>query len=345
MASIPVLGYHRIGTPDPENLALTVADFDRQCQYIRNTGYRTITLGELHDHLRKTRICTGRCVVLTFDDGTRDVLLNALPVLQKYGLKATVFAIADRTSDEPRAAFDAALDFNASHARAWAGDYRQFLTMTEVRQLTATGLIEVHAHSARHDQVFSEPAVTAIYPDTDQHWGVVSAYGGGALTGRWPVFKRGPALTHRRLVADTAAIAATMREAVGERAEDLVKRINRHGVPVAWLTAESTAEQQRRVRDDLTRARALFADTHDPRVEAMCWPWGARNADLEQIARDVGFTMGLRTSAGANAPGDDPMAVHRLPVRRASVARLAIGLWLRRIPWLARLYGQVHRRV
>jgi peptidoglycan/xylan/chitin deacetylase (PgdA/CDA1 family) len=61
-------------------------------------GYEIVPLAEVPDRLRRPR---GRFVALTFDDGYRDNLVHALPVLEKHRAPFTIFVatgFADRTA-------------------------------------------------------------------------------------------------------------------------------------------------------------------------------------------------------------------------------------------------------
>ena len=54
-------------------------------------GYRTLSLLESVDYLRRREPFPSRAFVMTFDDGYQTVYTEAFPVLQRYGISATVF--------------------------------------------------------------------------------------------------------------------------------------------------------------------------------------------------------------------------------------------------------------
>lgn len=94
--TVPVLTYHKLsrnGTPD----AMTVrgADFEAQMRFLRENGYRVITLDDLFEFLQFRRQIPARSVVITFDDGWRSVYDIALPILKKFGYPATLFVYTD----------------------------------------------------------------------------------------------------------------------------------------------------------------------------------------------------------------------------------------------------------
>src|SRR5205814_5655886 len=61
-----------------------VAHFDDQLAELGELGYQVIDLDAVLDHYTLGTPLPDRAVLITFDDGYRDTLENAMPVLQKY---------------------------------------------------------------------------------------------------------------------------------------------------------------------------------------------------------------------------------------------------------------------
>lgn len=80
-----VLYYHRINNIkyDPFELCVSVKNFEMQMKYIKS-HYKVFRFGEEW----KT---DSKGIVITFDDGYEDNLKNALPILEKYHIPATIF--------------------------------------------------------------------------------------------------------------------------------------------------------------------------------------------------------------------------------------------------------------
>jgi len=92
---VPVLMYHRVDTDvprDPVGRDLTVvpAAFEAQLRYLQTHAIRTLTAAELVSALARGER-PANAVVLTFDDGYQDAATSALPLLLKYGARATFF--------------------------------------------------------------------------------------------------------------------------------------------------------------------------------------------------------------------------------------------------------------
>jgi peptidoglycan/xylan/chitin deacetylase (PgdA/CDA1 family) len=93
--TVPILMYHNIGN-ESGSFYVSPGNFLRQMKYLKNNGYRVITLDELVGNIRdKTPLRSRRQVVITFDDGYRDNFQYAYPVLKKFGFPATIFVVTD----------------------------------------------------------------------------------------------------------------------------------------------------------------------------------------------------------------------------------------------------------
>jgi peptidoglycan/xylan/chitin deacetylase (PgdA/CDA1 family) len=92
---VPILMYHRIATIPNDRNTVSPAMFEQQLQYLKKHGYTTISLQDLYHHFTTQSPLPPKSIILTFDDGYEDNLTNALPLLRKYGMIATVCIISN----------------------------------------------------------------------------------------------------------------------------------------------------------------------------------------------------------------------------------------------------------
>jgi peptidoglycan/xylan/chitin deacetylase (PgdA/CDA1 family) len=136
---LPILMYHRIAGAGARSLRryrLSPAAFDEQLQWLREHGYRGVTLEEWQLACERRHPLPGRRVMLTFDDGYRDFAEQAWPLLTRHGFAATVFVVtgaAGRTS-----AWDAG-----------RGEAAPLMGWDEIRSLRGRG-VEFGSHSCTH---------------------------------------------------------------------------------------------------------------------------------------------------------------------------------------------------
>ena len=146
---VPILVYHQINDVDKNQMTITVEDFDAQMKYLVDNGYTFITPNELLDawdsetdtdnanestepsQASETPTTKSKLpekpIIVTFDDGYADIYKNAYPILQKYNIKATLFAITD-----------------------YLNLYPNYLTWSQARELQASGLVDIESHTLSH---------------------------------------------------------------------------------------------------------------------------------------------------------------------------------------------------
>src|SRR3990167_9108992 len=86
-----VLIYHRVADvgSDPHKLCVSPKNFKEQIKYLKE-NFNIVPLYEVIQDLADGQIKSGS-VAITFDDGYADTLHAALPILEKFGVPATIF--------------------------------------------------------------------------------------------------------------------------------------------------------------------------------------------------------------------------------------------------------------
>lgn len=92
----PILMYHGVGRPEVDRGGLFVSPerFREQMAALHRCGLRGVSVADLGDAVRAGT--AGGLVGISFDDGYRDVLRHALPVLAENGFGGTVYVVAGR---------------------------------------------------------------------------------------------------------------------------------------------------------------------------------------------------------------------------------------------------------
>jgi peptidoglycan/xylan/chitin deacetylase (PgdA/CDA1 family) len=98
---VPILTYHRIVPPDQAGdalpgLVISPELFGAQLAAFHAAGWRTLTVAELGDALAGGQAVPPRTFVITIDDGWSDGYTYALPILARYGFRATYYVVAGR---------------------------------------------------------------------------------------------------------------------------------------------------------------------------------------------------------------------------------------------------------
>jgi peptidoglycan/xylan/chitin deacetylase (PgdA/CDA1 family) len=129
---VPVLCYHNIGPQARGRLVIAARTFEEQMRYLKEQGYRVVSLKEFLEFTALQRQLPRRTVVLTFDDGWKSFREHAAPLLKELGFNATLFIYTDFVGS------------------------RLGLSWQELRELAAEGF-DIQAHSKTHGDMRRKP--------------------------------------------------------------------------------------------------------------------------------------------------------------------------------------------
>ncbi len=89
--TLRVLMYHKVNDVPTNRMSMPVTLFAEQMDQIRELGYTAVDLDAVIGHYSEGRPLPERSVLITFDDGYRDNLENAAPILHERGYPAVQF--------------------------------------------------------------------------------------------------------------------------------------------------------------------------------------------------------------------------------------------------------------
>jgi peptidoglycan/xylan/chitin deacetylase (PgdA/CDA1 family) len=139
MPPIPVLMYHDIG-PKPVGgfaaISVAIDKFAQQMAHLTDHGWQSLTMDQYRAVRAGTFAAPRRSVLITFDDGYRSILSNALPIMARHGLVGTVFIVTGQIGQPAH----------------WTGEpatiVRATLDDSEITTLIKSGFdIGAHAHT------------------------------------------------------------------------------------------------------------------------------------------------------------------------------------------------------
>jgi len=107
-SSLTVLNYHRIDDVTRNdfdsfkpNVSASPLEFDRQMKYLKR-WFNVITIDDLVEWLEGQQNLPPFAALITFDDGYLDNYMFAFPILQKYGVGATIYLTTGHiATDQP----------------------------------------------------------------------------------------------------------------------------------------------------------------------------------------------------------------------------------------------------
>jgi peptidoglycan/xylan/chitin deacetylase (PgdA/CDA1 family) len=139
--ALRVLMYHKVNDLPGNPLSVPVSLFEEQMAQLRELGYNVVDLDAVLDHFGGGAALPERPVLITFDDGYRDNLAHAAPVLERYGYPAVIFVPLGYL-DDPR-------PLPHEERLAMRGLINSTLDWGELRELEAAG-VRVESHGISH---------------------------------------------------------------------------------------------------------------------------------------------------------------------------------------------------
>ncbi len=173
---IPILVYHQISEAPPRgapfrSLYVSPQSFSRQMALLKLLGYQGLSMGALLPYLRGEK--TGKVVGITFDDGYRNNLSHALPVLARHGFSSTCYVVSNLLGKTN--VWDSAIGIaqvplmTADELRLWVAGGQEVGSHTQnhvrlLRTEPATALQEMAGDRAALEGLLGVPVRHFCYP-------------------------------------------------------------------------------------------------------------------------------------------------------------------------------------
>ncbi len=132
---LPVIMYHQIAADSngADKYIVTCEQLESDFKYISENGYTAITAEELYTCVTEGTPLPQKPIMITFDDGCESFLNYAVPLLEKYNLKA-VMSVVGNFADR----FTTVEDHNLRYS---------CLNWDEIKQLSESGIVEIANHT------------------------------------------------------------------------------------------------------------------------------------------------------------------------------------------------------
>jgi peptidoglycan/xylan/chitin deacetylase (PgdA/CDA1 family) len=299
--------------------------FKGKLEVIREEGYRSVFMREAAEHIGGTR---DRIVHLNFDDGYLDNWIHVFPLLEQYDLRATIYVTADFV--DPRDALrERRTSFEREHdsARCCAG----FLSYREMREMEASGLVEIQSHSLTHTWYFKGSEIVDFwnpgaatralgpvwmlwnkFPGRKPFYLVEAAELEEKIPFGTPIYEHGKSLETVRYYPDEAELEARLIDLAKSKDADFCERPGwrnefheavrvfreEHGVKGRFETAH---EHNERIKTELFESKRRIEEGLGHPITGICWPGGGVTKEVVQTAKEAGYRYFTLPSAWRQA--------------------------------------------
>jgi peptidoglycan/xylan/chitin deacetylase (PgdA/CDA1 family) len=141
MTTGPFIFYHKIDIAPPDARIrggyTPRKRFAKQIGFMRKEGFNFYTVSQMIEHFKTYGSFPHNGLAITFDDGWKDNYENGFPILQDYGIKATIFLIPS------------CLGQVSVKAQSEGEGAREHLSVDNVQEMAEYG-IEFGSHTLNH---------------------------------------------------------------------------------------------------------------------------------------------------------------------------------------------------
>lgn len=308
--AVPVLVYHSVSDnagwlPWARNTSVRIEVFRRHLRVLEKGGWNVMHSREIAHARRMGVPLPPRTVALQFDDGYLDNWVAAVPLLEKAGFPAVIFASTDFI--DPSSGVRPNLWESGA---VWEG----YMNRDELRAVDANPLFEIASHGANHGRVpVNGPAVgTWQVEDWQAHAALLWA-GTYHNKSHWFRETLSPALVGQDIPASDSALTGRA----------LVKG-----------SEETSARYHARVLAHLKRARNGLEHVLKRPVDFLCWPYDRVTPAARALAEEAGFAL-FTGGRGENRVDEDPTTQSRVHINDFSAGPAPI--WVEALVFRARL--------
>jgi peptidoglycan/xylan/chitin deacetylase (PgdA/CDA1 family) len=294
-----ILMYHRISGPnvDPWALCVTPKRFAEHLQVLKDAS-TVVSVRDFGLALHHRRLID-RMVAISFDDGYIDNLHNARPLLDAFGLPATIFVTTGNLARSREFWWDE-LEQVLLHDR----QLPETLTLTTKAGKRSWRVpSEAHRRESRADKAWegAPGSRMALFHEIwESMLRLPSEEQNSVLDQLRSVTEPRPRPRHRALTA----------QEIQRLAQDDLIDIGAHTVNHPLLTAHSETFQRREIEGNKLQLEELTGT----KISCFAYPFGDHDATTTRLAREAGFECACTTVENAVWRFSDPFRIPRLAV-------------------------------
>ncbi len=307
--SVVLLAYHSINTCDEDRIRVpnivTPDAFEAQIRYL-SRNYHVIGLPECISRIQEGKPLPGKTAVITLDDGYKDNLAIASPILRKHGVPATFF-IPTGCIGADKMKWEDELNclIMRSNARALSlalpsGSVWVRIGSSKARQTAIDALVNILGHLDSTER-------SRMLDELRQQAKVQCDPSGVMLT--W---------NEVRQLAETPGFSVGSHSVTHEHLQR---------IPLDKVVLEVTRSKEQ-LESELGRPVSLFA-----------YPYGALDREVVTAVRRAGYGGAVTLQYGRNNVHSDPFRLRRVLVPNYAGARFRTGIGLR-----TSVFGEFLRR-
>jgi peptidoglycan/xylan/chitin deacetylase (PgdA/CDA1 family) len=312
---VTILLYHEIGGGGVvEGAAVDPRRFERQMRHI-SANYVCIPLGRLHRYLAGEEDLPPCSLIVTFDGGFRGNHTNALPVLRRYEVPATVYLVTDYIDEG---------------AVPWTFVTQYMVRTTKHRRVS----VDLPGFRGDFDLASADDRRSCSFRINSHLIGLDPAQRSGALSLLSSTFEV--------IVDNIPGDLFLTHDQIREMERSGLIEFGSHTLSHPDLTGIAAGEARREIELSKMRLEELATGP----VSSFCYPYGFYSEDTVEMAREAGYRSATTTIHGLNERDANPFELRRIGARNVPLFRFAVEVCgLYRPGWLLAFLGGRRRAV
>lgn len=277
--SAAILIYHRIG-PKEDSWSLEPLNtkaFEKQLSCLAK-NFEIVTLEKLADIIDQKSPPESRLAAVTFDDGYQDNFIHAYPVLEKYGVPATIFLTSGLIG---------------SDSLFWWDHISYIIQHTSLKTIRLSGLGSYALHTSAQRRQAADAVIKKLK--------------------EYPEVRKKILINHLIKLAGVEIPGGTGKklvltwQQVREMACNKIK-FGAHGVTHAILTKMPLSNAKREIINSKKEIERNIGET----VLTFSYPNGSYNQNIIDILKTGGFKCGVTVQNALVNPGSNPYELPRI---------------------------------
>lgn len=287
---LTVLTLHRVVPQEKENglptIRISTENFESLLRFV-GKHYKVISLSECLEHFRTKTKFARSSLLVTFDDGYRDVLTHALPVLRKYRFPSVIFVPTQAVEQGSGFWWDALYDL-LTHGTAQTINTRE-VTDPAVRHFMEKVEDILQLRQPNRKSAILDLIESLQDSNTEVRERVLSC-----------LFKN----SHK--TSETVVNWQQLQEMAASG-----MTIGSHTVHHEFLSSISEEEAMA----ELQNSREKLETQLDTRIESFSYPGGRYNSGTVRSVEEAGYDCAFVAEAGINSLQD-----HRFKLKRINIS-------------------------
>lgn len=309
-----ILNYHRISDKNEEkslslfDIGVTMEKFEKEMRYLAQ-NFSVVPFSQAIDLLKNGNDWPRFPVVISFDDGYRDIYLNAFPVLERFNLSAIVF-ISTRMVEKEEPFWWDELEGLIVH------NHLEEIKLALENCFSPEYDLDIgHLKQIQDKRVFLETFTERIKK-------IKGKYRDELLNRLKPLLK---------------SEEEEKREVLSW---DEISKLRKNGIEFGSHTHNHyllTFEDQKTIIEELKLSKQKLEERSAEKIEFLSYPSGLYNPEIEKMAEECGYKAGCSNSYGFNHMGIDFFSLKRLSLEESQSLddfKISLGRLFGALPFL-----------